>query len=689
MTTRINHVAPVADRFLQSLLKRPIFKTLLKQIIYIPSYQRRLFLCILDTFIFAIATYAALYLRFDGAIPHENVVTYTHIALLLISFKSYCFYLLGMYRPLLRYSGLELVEIAIKATLLSDGVILLLNLSFSSPRLPQSVQIIGAILALVLVISLRVALRRIVCRIDSLSFRAKKIKQSQSTGLNHQSHPQRSIIIYGAGQAGAMLAQAILRDQNYDIIAFVDDGPTLVGREIFGINIHHTTSLESLINTHHVHLILLAIPSAAPKQRQRILQHLHRLVVEVKTVPTLDEIVSGQASITQTREVDIADLLGRAEVLPDPQLLQANISGRAVLVTGAGGSIGSELCRQIAQQQPKLLVLYEVSEFALYSIDLELTEAYPHLPVITYLGSITDADRLRKAITDNAIETIYHAAAYKHVPLVEANPSQGVLNNAYGTLIAAQVANACKVNSFVLISTDKAVRPTNVMGATKRVAELILQALAANSATHTRFIMVRFGNVLGSSGSVVPRFRKQIADRKPITITHPDITRYFMSIPEAARLVIQAGAMGQGGEVFLLNMGEPVRIYDLAIQMIELSGLKPDEDIEIQITGLRPGEKLYEELLIDGDTTFTTHHPKIYAAKEAMIPWIKLEPLLNELFSQAEQNNNHRIKPLLKQLVAGYQPQADRLPTPSVTIAHDAHIPAPPRHIPIPKALLP
>jgi FlaA1/EpsC-like NDP-sugar epimerase len=666
MTIPINPIAQSIDRFCQNLLKIPFFKEFIKSIIYLPSYQRRLLLLILDALIFAVALYAALYLRFDGNIPNENTIVYCQSTFLLVIFKSCFFYLFGMYRPLLRYSGLELVEILLKATLCSDGTLFILNALWPSTRLPQSVQIMGAIIAIVLVISLRVTLRRLVCKLDILSFRVKQIKQAQTKSLLSPSSPSRSVIIYGAGKAGIMLAQAILRDQKYNVVAFVDDESALTDREVIGTHIYHSAALDSLVATHNVNLILLAIPSASPTQRQRILQRLHNLSVEINTVPTLDEIVSGKSSIAQTRQVDIADLLGREEVLPDPNLLKADIANKAVLVTGAGGSIGSELCRQIAQQKPSLLALYEVSEFALYSIELELKESYPSLNCIACLGSVTDADRLRNVITTHKIETIYHAAAYKHVPLVEANPVQGVLNNSYGTLITAQTANECQVNTFVLISTDKAVRPTNVMGATKRIAELILQALAANSTTHTRFIMVRFGNVLGSSGSVVPRFRQQIVDRKPITITHPDITRYFMSIPEAARLVIQAGAMGKGGEVFLLNMGEPVKIYDLAVQMIELSGLRPNVDIEIQITGLRPGEKLYEELLIDPENTLTTTHPKIYAAKEAMIPWPQLSPLLQELFTHAKQNQTHLIKPMLKQLVIGYQPPSDRLPTPSI-----------------------
>jgi FlaA1/EpsC-like NDP-sugar epimerase len=367
--------------------------------------------------------------------------------------------------------------------------------------------------------------------------------------------------------------------------------------------------------------------------------------------------------IDKLRNVDISDLLGRAEVLPDPSLLRVNITDKAVLVTGAGGSIGSELCRQIAQQDPRILVLYELNEFALYSIETELAETYPNVPRVAYLGSVTDGDRLSEVFERHQVETVYHAAAYKHVPLVENNAAQGIINNAYGTMVTAQTAEKCGVDTFVLISTDKAVRPTNVMGATKRIAELVLQALATKS--RTRFVMVRFGNVLNSNGSVVPRFRQQIAAGKPITLTHPEMTRYFMSIPEASRLVIQAGAMAQGGEVFLLDMGEPVRIYDLAVQMIELSGLVPGEDIEIEITGLRPGEKLYEELLIGGNS-MATNHPKIFAAREAMMPWDRLEPLLDQLFVAAYQKNLTKLRSLLKTLVPEYQPSGAKSTSESI-----------------------
>ncbi|MFM2429989.1 MAG: hypothetical protein RLZZ511_1202 [Cyanobacteriota bacterium] len=653
------------DFLVAGLLRIKGMKRLLKYFIFDSADQRRLLLFLIDTAIIWVSLYGSLLLRLDTQLTSPREQLYLHSVLVFTLFKMGCFYVAGMYRPLLRHSGLELIESPIKAMLWSDGLLLLLSFGFQVTVLPRSVQIISAFISLVLIITSRLLLRRVLYRIDLFASRAKQDQQSSLFMFRTQPTTQR-VIIYGAGQAGMLLAHSIQRSHDYAIVAFVDDQPELAGRIAQDITIYHSSDIDKLILDGDVNLILLALPSAQPQERQQILQRLQPFAIEVKTVPTLEEIVSGQIAITSMREVDIADLLGRAEVQPQPDLLRANITDQAVLVTGAGGSIGAELCRQIAQQKPSLLVLYELNEFALYSIELELTETAPELNCVACLGSVTDVDRLRHVITTYSIDTIYHAAAYKHVPLVEANPAQGVLNNAYGTLIAAQIANESKVNTFVLISTDKAVRPTNIMGATKRVSELILQAFAAQPIGHTRFVMVRFGNVLGSSGSVIPRFRQQIAERKPITITHPEITRYFMSIPEAARLVIQAGAMGEGGEVFLLNMGEPVKIYDLAVQMIEFSGLKPHSDIPIQITGLRPGEKLYEELLIDPNSTLTTAHPKIFAAKEVMIPWERLQPLLEELFTQAEQGKNQLIKPILKKLVAGYQPASERHPTPSI-----------------------
>jgi FlaA1/EpsC-like NDP-sugar epimerase len=651
----INTIKTTISRTIQSLLRIQKIRSLSKEIVNLPTPKRRFILLFLDIFIFVCSIYGAVFLRFDGAIPPESLTIYIRSSASLILFKITCLYLLGMYRPLLRYSGLELLEIPLKATLVSDGIWFIVNTITGLNPLPRSAQITAAFISIVFIVSSRLLLRQLIRKLDALTFRFRKFKTSEAKSLLSTDNPRKKVIIYGAGRAGIALSSSLLRDQQYEIVAFVEDETLLVSREVNSIEIYHSSSLDLLIPENQVKLVLLAIPSATYQQRQVIVKKLLKLGVEVLTVPSPEEMISGKVSIEQTRRIDVMELLGREEVLPDPRLLKANINHQAVLVTGAGGSIGSELCRQIAQQSPSLLVLYEMSEFALYSIDLELREHYPELICIAYLGSVTDADRLRTVITEHSIDTIYHAAAYKHVPLVEANPVQGVLNNTYGTLITAQVANECKVSTFVLISTDKAVRPTNVMGATKRLAELILQSLSDQPDVYTRFIMVRFGNVLGSSGSVVPRFRQQISERKPITITHPDITRYFMSIPEAARLVIQAGSMGNGGEVFLLSMGEPVKIYDLAVQMIELSGLKPNEDIEINFTGLRPGEKLYEELLINiDDGIIMTDHPKIYSTKEHSRPWNQLESDLDQLFCQAKLNENNIVKVLLKKIIPEY-----------------------------------
>jgi FlaA1/EpsC-like NDP-sugar epimerase len=620
-----------------------------RRIALLPGRVKRYIFFSNDVIIFIIAIYIALSLRFEDSPIQEQIALYLPTIVLLVPVKFCIFYLTGMYHALLRHTGVEIFGLALKAVVISEGTLTALCAVLQFRPLPRSVQIISALVTWVLVVGIRFLMNHLLNRVEVLPIRTKTTQSGWSA-------PQR-IIIYGAGAAGYQIAQSLDRERTYDVVAFVDDKPAVQGRLVNGVRIYKSDFLPTLVTRYRVKTILLALPSASPQEKRRIIDSLRGLSIEVKTVPTIAEILSGKVPIGQIRNVDIADLLGREEVLPNPELLQVNITGQSVLVTGAGGSIGSELCRQIAQLNPRMLVLYELNEFALYSIDIDLAEQYPHIARAACLGSVTDAERLEEVLTQYQVETVYHAAAYKHVPLVESNSAQGIINNVYGTLTAARAANRCRAKTFVLISTDKAVRPTNVMGATKRSAELVLQALAAQPETHTRFVMVRFGNVLGSNGSVVPRFRKQIADGKPITLTHPDITRYFMSIPEASRLVIQAGAMGQGGEVFLLEMGEPVKIYDLAVQMIELSGFVPGEDIDIHLTGLRPGEKLYEELLIAGDNVIATDHPKIYAAREAMMPWSQLEPLLNRLFLAANQKDGIAMRSLLKTLVPEYQPQ--------------------------------
>jgi len=641
--------------FLLSVLKKTVFIKNIAHFLKTSSRTKKhLILYFTDSLLFLLAIYIAFSIDSQSLFPLELLEKYLPYIVLLIPGKILLFSLLGMYKNVLKYSEFAFLYTAFKSVILGQGGLIILDLIFRVNFLPISVQILDTLITLILIVKVRLIARWLLYGLSS-PLRLKQHSQPNSSVADSKQLLE-PVIIYGAGQAGFQLSQALAQDNNFEIIAFVDDNSQLWKHAINGIQVYSPEKLEYLINKYQVQLVLLAIPSATPKRKQEIVAELKALDIQVKTVPTLAEIISGKISIAQVRKINIGDILGREEVLPDPKLLRVNITNKSVLVTGAGGSIGSELCRQIAQQQPRHLVLYELNEFALYSIEIELREAYPNLSCSACLGSVTDTQRLKQVITEYDVATVYHAAAYKHVPLVEMNPAQGVINNIYGTLVATRIANECKVETFVLISTDKAVRPTSVMGTTKRVAELILQALSKHPDTYTRLIKVRFGNVLNSTGSVVPRFQQQILQRQPITITHPEITRYFMSIPEAARLVIQAGALGEGGEVFLLDMGEPVKIYDLAVHMVELSGLVLGKDIEIKITGLRPGEKLYEELLIQEDNVKKTIHPKIYAAQEAMIPWTKLEPYLHQLFLAAQEEDRDTLLSLLKVVVPEYCP---------------------------------
>ncbi|MDM0110741.1 VanZ family protein [Variovorax sp. J22R133] len=479
-----------------------------------------------------------------------------------------------------------------------------------------------------------------------------------------------SALIYGAGLAGQQLAAALLNNPDMQVVGFVDDDDRLHGGMVRGIPVYSPDSLKEHVRKLEVSTVLLAIPSASRKRRNEVLASILEAHVAVRTLPGLMDLAHGRVQTSDLRELDIDDLLGRDPVPPNQMLLSKTISGKVVLVTGAGGSIGSELCRQIVRAAPDTLLLLERNEYALYAINSELQKELAEggiaetIRIVPLLASVREETRMREIMRTWRPHTVYHAAAYKHVPLVEHNVAEGVKNNVFGTLVTARVAAECGVSDFVLVSTDKAVRPTNVMGTTKRLAELVLQALAEKAAhvpSSTRFCMVRFGNVLGSSGSVVPLFRHQIKEGGPITLTHTNITRYFMTIPEAAQLVIQAGAMATGGDVFVLNMGEPVRIIDLARRMVELSGCtvcdaqNPDGDIEIQITGLRPGEKLYEELLI-GDNPLPTHHPLIMKAHEDYLAWDELGVRLHALSGAVEVNDVPLIRQLLKEVVVGYQP---------------------------------
>jgi FlaA1/EpsC-like NDP-sugar epimerase len=594
----------------------------------------------IDIILMSISIYLAFSLRFDFDQAWERILQYDVHIYMIIPIKIIFFSMVGVYRPVLRYAGLEFLSTAFIATIGSTGILVLTGRMLVIASLPRSILILDSILTLLLLVSARVIIRRI------LHYFIGQIKSGST---------QEQVIIYGAGETGCQLFRGLSGERYVKVAGFVDDNPQLQKQIINGRRVYSIKELPKLIKKFKIDSILLAMPSSGKQRNREIVNQIQHLGVQIKTIPAMGDIVSGKVSISEIRKIDIIDLLGREEVEPDFRLLQKNIKDKVVLVSGAGGSIGSELCRQILENNPESLILYELNEFALYNIHLELIKKTKEIEIIPILGSVLNHDRMARIIFRYRVKTIYHAAAYKHVPLVESNASEGVFNNIKGTMTAVEAAVKGDVETFVFISTDKAVRPANIMGATKRIAEMILQAFTEKNKTKTKFIMVRFGNVLDSNGSVVPLFRKQLAEGQNLTLTHKEITRYFMSIPEAARLVIQAGAMGEGGDVFLLEMGDPVKIYDLATQMIRLSGLDLGKDVDIEITGLRPGEKLYEELLIDKSINIQTAHPKIFCAKEAFIKWEELEPRLECLFKVAEQNNHEDIVKELQGLVPEFK----------------------------------
>jgi FlaA1/EpsC-like NDP-sugar epimerase len=615
--------------------------TLEKLVNALSNHQKYTILTSIDIGLFLTSIIAAVGFEYGFDLVPAQILNLSDFAIVEIAIKIGLFWYFGIYQQVLRYLDGGFILTISKAVIASFVVTTVIANLFVNPAIPVSVPIVDGMLTLILSIAFRLCVRLTLGRMRQINYPCQDVS---------------GVVIYGAGSAGCILAQALAGANGKRPIGFVDDNPYLQGRNVQGFRVYSPAELLKLKANVGFEEILLAMPSIEGDRKRDILQKLQVLGVPVKTVPSIAEILSGHVSINKVRELDIEDLLGRKAIAACPELLQHDITDRVVLVTGGGGSIGSELCRQIAKQQPKMLVVYELHEFALYQMDLELGENYPKLNKAACLGSVTDEQALTQVLEKYGVETIYHSAAYKHVPIVEANPVSGIINNISGTLITAKCAIACGVSKFVLISTDKAVRPTNIMGATKRVAELVLQGLADLPTHNTCFTMVRFGNVLGSSGSVVPRFREQITSGKPITLTHIDITRYFMTIPEAANLVIQAGAMAKGGEVFLLDMGEPVKIYDLATQMIRLHGMEPHKDVTIEIVGLRPGEKIYEELLIDCNAASPTGHPKIFCAREAKLSWTELAPQLTNLMKAAAECEVTECVLALHNLVPEYQP---------------------------------
>ncbi|QZP23891.1 polysaccharide biosynthesis protein [Pseudomonas sp. DR208] len=581
----------------------------------------------------------------------------------------------GMYRAVMRYFGNDALIAIIKAVSLSSLILGVVVYWYSNHQnvVPRSIIFNYWWLSLILVGGLRLAMRQY--------FLGDWFAAAQHVPFTSREDGLPRVAIYGAGAAGNQLVAALRMGRVMRPVAFIDDDSSISDRVISGLQVYKPKHIQRMIDVTGAQEILLAIPSSNRARRREILGFLEGFPLHVRSVPGFMDLASGRVKVDDIQEVDIADLLGRDAVPAQNELLEHCIKGKSVLVTGAGGSIGSELCRQILNSNPTTLLLFEHSEFNLYSIlsELELRIARDSLPVrlLPILGSVRNEKKLIDVMRAWRVDTVYHAAAYKHVPMVEHNIAEGVLNNVMGTLNTAQAALQVGVANFVLISTDKAVRPTNVMGSTKRLAELTLQALSQEVApvlfgeksnvsrvNKTRFTMVRFGNVLGSSGSVIPLFYKQIKSGGPLTVTHPKITRYFMTIPEAAQLVIQAGSMGQGGDVFVLDMGEPVKIIELAEKMIHLSGLSvrseknPHGDISVEFSGLRPGEKLYEELLI-GDNVVATPHPMIMSANEDYLSWESLKIKLAELLVAVDKDDYARVRQLLRETVSGYSPDGE------------------------------
>jgi FlaA1/EpsC-like NDP-sugar epimerase len=614
----------------------------------LPRETKRLIMATADAIAIPTALWAALALKFDRLDPVLDR-TFAYFVVAIVS-ALFFFAVFGLYRAVIRFMGPKAMVTVTTGVSLSVLVLVAFDRFYASHQIPLSA--FGIYWALAL---LYVGGSRFVARYLFLH------------GLGASGKPVARVAIYGAGNAGARVSSILLGGPDFEPVAFIDDKKSLQGSSINGIRVYGSDALPELVRTRRVDRVLLAMPSATRRRRREILTQLEHLGVHIQSLPNLSDLISGKAQINELCDVDVGDLLGRDPVPPRPKLFGLCIRGKCVLVTGAGGSIGSELCRQIVRLSPSRLVLFEVSELALYNIERELEEIAAHerldVEIVPLLGNAHHRHRVREVLTAFGVQTIYHAAAYKHVPIVEYNVVEGIHNNVISTWYTAEAALDTGVETFVLISTDKAVNPANVMGATKRLAELVLQALQERT-TQTRFCMVRFGNVLASSGSVVPLFQEQIRRGGPVTVTHPEVIRYFMTIPEAAQLVIQAGSMAKGGDVFVLDMGRPVRIDDLARRMVNLMGLTvrdandPDGDIEIEYTGLRTAEKLFEELLIGTNVT-GTDHPMILRAMEHRLGWPKMEQVLNELLVALASFDCHRALALLAEAVAEYRADID------------------------------
>lgn len=615
---------------------------MLQKLLYLPRYQKRIVSILTDLICLPFALWLALSLRLDQFYFTQDFSVLA-VGMVTVLSSIFVFARLGLYRAVIRYMSNHAMVAIASGVSISALVFGALVFAFQAP-IPRSVPIIYWCLAMIFVGGSRMVVRSLVHR------RVMKTKER--------------VIIYGAGKSGLQLSSILFHGKQLQPIAFVDDDKIKHGSILNGIRVYSPQSLPEVIASHNAKTVLLALGHAPRSQRSLVIRYLESFPVVVQTIPQINDVVSGKARIEEIHDVEIEDLLGRDEIAPDRQLLSDCIHKKSVMVTGAGGSIGSELCRQIVRLKPVKLVLFELSEFALYQIEREISQYVAKkglsIEVHAVMGSVQKEHRMEVIMKTFNVETVYHAAAYKHVPLVEQNVIEGVRNNVYGTWYCAEAAIRAQVETFVLISTDKAVRPTNIMGATKRLSELVLQGLSQRQSL-TRFCMVRFGNVLGSSGSVVPLFRNQIKEGGPVTVTHPEITRYFMTIPEAAQLVLQAGSLGEGGDVFLLDMGEQVKIADLARKLIRLMGLEvkddanPEGDIEIAYTGLRPGEKLFEELLI-GDNPMPTSHPRIMKAREKSLSWGEVEALLTQIDKYSHSFDCESVREILLKAPLGFNP---------------------------------
>ncbi|MBA1204418.1 polysaccharide biosynthesis protein [Pseudomonas capeferrum] len=644
-------------------------------LVNLPRRQKRLIQVTTDVLLVWLALWLAFIVRLGFDEMYNPILAHTWLFVAAPVVAIPLFIRFGMYRAVMRYFGNDALVAIIKAVSLSSLLLTLVVYWYSSPQpvVPRSIIFNYWWLSMVIVGGLRLAMRQY--------FLGDWFTAAQHVPFTSRDNGLPKVAIYGAGSAGNQLVAALRMGKAMRPVAFIDDDVSIADRVISGLHVYKPERIKKMLDDTGAEEVLLAIPSATRARRREILGYLEGFPLHVRSVPGFMDLASGRVKVDDIQDVDIADLLGRDPVPAQHDLLERCIVEQSVLVTGAGGSIGAELCRQIIELEPKTLILFDHAEFNLYSILSELEQRIAResllVRLVPILGSVRDQDHMLDVMRTWHVDTVYHAAAYKHVPMVEHNVAEGVLNNVIGTLHTAQAALQAAVSSFVLISTDKAVRPTNVMGSTKRLAELTLQALsreqapvlfgAAGNVSHvnkTRFTMVRFGNVLGSSGSVIPLFHKQIKVGGPLSVTHPKITRYFMTIPEAAQLVIQAGSMGQGGEVFVLDMGKPVKIVELAEKMVHLSGLSvrsernPLGDIAIEFTGLRPGEKLYEELLI-GENVVETRHPMIMSANEDFLPWEQLKVKLGQLLAAVHENDCPVVRLVLRELVSGYTPQGE------------------------------